>query len=199
MSNKKERIVLAANNLLKTGNYQNMSTAKIAKIAGVAEGTLYRYFKNKDDIFVDAINYSLVNLHNVIFVNNKREYSLTQNLNIIIENIYKIVGETENLYKVYYKAFSEIENPRIKDLLAKWLSTNLNCLKEIFLWSVEKEELKISNENLDFIVRFVWGTAELILREGALGIREETFMTLKANIEKVKKIIRFLEEDAKKI
>lgn len=199
MPNKRERIVLAANNLLKTGNYQNMSTAKIAKIAGVAEGTLYRYFKNKDDIFIDAVNYTLKNLQGVIFRGNNKDYQLSKNLNIIITNIYKIVGETENIYKIYYKAFSEIENPRVKKLLANWLSDNLNCLKEIFLWAIENKELKLDSENLDFIVRFVWGTAELILREGALGIREESFITLKKNIEKVRMIITFLEEDPKKI
>ena len=53
---KYELIINSAIELLQTENYQNMKTATIAKGAGIAEGTIYRYFKNKKEIFEEVID-----------------------------------------------------------------------------------------------------------------------------------------------
>lgn len=93
MINKRERIITAALNILKSGNYQNMSTAKIAKIAGVAEGTLYRYFKNKDDIFLEVIKETFELFYKGLFNGTKPELTLDENLNVITNNTFIMVDE----------------------------------------------------------------------------------------------------------
>ena len=47
---KKERILIAAEKLLSRKMYHDITISKIAKKAGVADGTIYEYFKNKDDL-----------------------------------------------------------------------------------------------------------------------------------------------------
>ncbi|MBU2647905.1 TetR/AcrR family transcriptional regulator [bacterium] len=47
---KRERILLAAEDLLTKKSYVQISISEIAKNAGVAEGTIYEYFKNKEDV-----------------------------------------------------------------------------------------------------------------------------------------------------
>lgn len=190
---KKDKIIEAAYDILKSGNYQNMSTAKIAKVAGVAEGTLYRYFKNKDEIFLEAIRQSFGVIYINLFKGTKKEFSLDENLNVIIDNTFFMADEKKTLYKVYYKAFSELENPNVKSLLADWMTKNLDCLKDIFIWAVERGEIHLNEENISFVVRWLWGTAELIFKEEALGTRTETAKVLRNNIIKIKDIIKFLE------
>lgn len=193
MKNKEEKIVIAANELLKNSNYQQMSTAKIAKSAGVAEGTLYRYFKNKDDIFVAAVNYSLGDLYQLFYTDISKEYSLSKNLEIVANNVYSLISKSDDIYKVYYKAFSEIENPKVKSLLSNWLVNNFNRLKEIFLWAIEKEEIHIKEEHLSMVINLLWGTTELLIREAALGIETKSFNELKSYIQKIECIISFLD------
>lgn len=47
---KRERILLSAEHLLTKKSYVQTSVSEIARNAGVAEGTIYEYFKNKEDI-----------------------------------------------------------------------------------------------------------------------------------------------------
>jgi len=47
---KRERILMAAEELLSRKNYNHTSIFEIAKKAGVAEGTIYEYFENKEDL-----------------------------------------------------------------------------------------------------------------------------------------------------
>jgi TetR/AcrR family fatty acid metabolism transcriptional regulator len=54
MSKKIERrqsIIQAAIEVFGKGSFQNSSISEIAQKANVAEGTIYQYFKNKDDLF----------------------------------------------------------------------------------------------------------------------------------------------------
>lgn len=48
---KKQIIIQAAIEVFSKNNFQNATIAEIAKKANVAEGTIYQYFENKEDLF----------------------------------------------------------------------------------------------------------------------------------------------------
>lgn len=48
---KKQSILQAAIEVFSNGSFKNSSISEIAKRANVAEGTIYQYFKNKEDLF----------------------------------------------------------------------------------------------------------------------------------------------------
>jgi TetR/AcrR family fatty acid metabolism transcriptional regulator len=48
---KREAIIQAAIEVFSKSNFQSSSIAEIAQKANVAEGTIYQYFKNKEDLF----------------------------------------------------------------------------------------------------------------------------------------------------
>ena len=52
---KKERIIEAGFELICEKGYYNTNTAEIAKKAGVSTGIIYQYFKDKHDIFIEAL------------------------------------------------------------------------------------------------------------------------------------------------
>lgn len=52
---KKDQILEAASKLFAERGFSRTSTAMLAREAGVAEGTLFRHFKSKDDIFIVLI------------------------------------------------------------------------------------------------------------------------------------------------
>ncbi|MGL5047542.1 MAG: TetR/AcrR family transcriptional regulator [Shewanella sp.] len=53
MDNKRELILRAAESIIATQGLHNLSMQKIASDAGVAAGTIYRYFKDKDDLIIE--------------------------------------------------------------------------------------------------------------------------------------------------
>lgn len=55
MENTRERILEAALKLFHENGYRGATTAEIARQAGVAEGTIYRYFKEKKELFLACV------------------------------------------------------------------------------------------------------------------------------------------------
>ena len=54
----KEKILQASLEMTSDPDFVNFTTAKIAKAAGVSEGTLYNYFENKSHLFQCLFEYS---------------------------------------------------------------------------------------------------------------------------------------------
>ena len=52
---KKEKIIESGFELICEKGYYNTNTAEIAKNAGVSTGIIYQYFKDKHDIFIEAL------------------------------------------------------------------------------------------------------------------------------------------------
>ena len=50
----RERLLLAARELIEEGGYGAASVLAIAERAGVAAGTLYRHFASKEELFVEV-------------------------------------------------------------------------------------------------------------------------------------------------
>jgi TetR/AcrR family transcriptional regulator, fatty acid metabolism regulator protein len=48
---RKQQIMQAAVEVFGKSSYQNANISEIARTAGIAEGTIYQYFKNKQDLF----------------------------------------------------------------------------------------------------------------------------------------------------
>jgi TetR/AcrR family transcriptional regulator, fatty acid metabolism regulator protein len=57
INGKYEAILRAAIKVFARGGFFNSKVADVAKEAGVADGTVYLYFKNKDDILVSIFNH----------------------------------------------------------------------------------------------------------------------------------------------
>lgn len=55
--NKKEKILLSSLKILSEKGFENTKLEDIARDAGVGKGTLYLYFKDKDDLYISSITY----------------------------------------------------------------------------------------------------------------------------------------------
>lgn len=64
MEDKKQLIIKAAIQVIAKFGYHGAQVTKIAKVAGVADGTIYLYFKNKDDILFGLFDYTVKQLMN---------------------------------------------------------------------------------------------------------------------------------------
>ena len=56
-NNKYQRILAASVSVFADHGFHQSTVSRIAKKAGVADGTIYLYFKNKEDILVQIFNY----------------------------------------------------------------------------------------------------------------------------------------------
>ena len=92
---KYKQIVDAAVIVIAENGYHQAQVSKIAKEAGVADGTIYLYFKNKEDILISVFREKMG-----IFAENVKE---------ILD---KEISATEKLYKMIDNHFSLLYNDR---------------------------------------------------------------------------------------
>lgn len=98
---KYESILLAAIRVFARNGFFNSKVADVAKDAGVADGTVYLYFKNKEDLLISIFNY-------IIDEAIERARKELVNLDNPGEKIHKLaglhldlMGRDENLAKVF--------------------------------------------------------------------------------------------------
>jgi len=71
--NKRERynqIILSSIDVFSRTNYEKATTAMLAEEAGIAEGTLYKYFPSKKELFLECFRYiagQLIDRYNAIY------------------------------------------------------------------------------------------------------------------------------------
>ncbi|WP_189622135.1 TetR/AcrR family transcriptional regulator [Novosphingobium colocasiae] len=84
-------ILAAANDLIDTKGYENVTMVEIAERSHIVEGTVYRYFKNKDELMLrvaeDWLRLKLADLLDVSALNgtyNKLRYLIWHSLKVIV-------------------------------------------------------------------------------------------------------------------
>jgi len=94
------QIIDAAVIAIAENGYHKTQISKIAKQAGVADGTIYLYFKNKEDIlislFKEKMSVFIESLQEII----EMETSATEKLSKMIDNHFKVLANNRHLATV---------------------------------------------------------------------------------------------------
>jgi AcrR family transcriptional regulator len=98
--NNYDKILDAAQELFLDIGYFETTTKKISKQSGLAEGTIYRYFENKEDLFCQVVD----RVHNIFIDGIKKSVSPERTVK---ENLERFIE-----WDFYYN----LENPKIKEL-----------------------------------------------------------------------------------
>ena len=172
MNKTKEKILQAAIDLLKTGNYQTMTSANMAAKADISEGSIYRYFKNKKDIFTSVLQFYETKIPIYLFKNINRENSLEINFKLLTTNFFKMFKENKSFYSVMYKGFSEVQDPEIKAILQRLLETNLSKITSLFEFEEHKGYYKFDKDTIQFFSMAIWGVAETLIKQYVVGSKK---------------------------
>lgn len=185
---KKELIVLAAIELLRTKNYQGMKTLEIAKKANMAEGTLYRYFKNKDAIFASIVKHFLDSFLEKAFKNIEPENEFQYNLKLLIDNICDVLETGKDFYKLYLKAFSEIEKEEVCEIIKVHTIKLTKALGEILEWT----NYKYTDAEKLIFVDCIWGVIKASSERDILNIEKINKEKILFSISYIGKMIQKL-------
>lgn len=97
---KYKQIIDAAVIAIAESGYHQAQVSKIAKQAGIADGTIYLYFKNKEDILISLFEEKMAvfveNLQKII----KNENSASEKLGQMIENHFRVLSNDHHLATV---------------------------------------------------------------------------------------------------
>lgn len=171
----KKKIIKAAIKIFKENGFNNSSVLKIADIVGLKNSTLYRYFKNKKDLYnfiirdfekklIKRINDKLLIHQNI---EKRIEIFIKEYINIIKENkdIFDIFREAEfvniDLSKEFYNKVTGILRNVLKDRV---YGDNIEILSYSIIGSIYFlilnylfwEEKDIDKEKISSILEFIF-------------------------------------------
>ena len=130
---KYKQIVDAAVVVIAENGFHQAQVSKIAKEAGVADGTIYLYFKNKEDILISVFREKMA-----IFVNNvevimKKDIDTSEKLFRMIDNHFRVLHEDRQLAIVTQLELRQSNKElrfRINEVLREYLMLLDAILKE---------------------------------------------------------------------
>lgn len=178
-----KQIIDAAVVVIAENGYHQAQVSKIAKQAGVADGTIYLYFKNKEDIlisvFQEKMGLFVDNLQNII----KDGTTSSDKLLKMVENHFRVLATDHHLAIVTQLELRQ-SNKEIRLKINEVLKEYLMLLDDILIEGIENGEF---NEELDIRLarHMVFGTIDETITTWVMNEQKYDLMKLAPNVHKL--------------
>ncbi|MCJ7839819.1 TetR family transcriptional regulator [Lederbergia sp. NSJ-179] len=155
---KYKQIIDAAVIVIAENGYHQSQVSKIAKQAGVADGTIYLYFKNKEDILISVFREKMG-----LFVEKMTEAiqmkeTASEKLLVMIENHFKILSNDRHLAIVTQLELRQ-SNKELRKKINEILKDYLQLIDHIICHGQERKEF--SNQlNVRLVRQMIFGTID---------------------------------------
>ncbi|MCY9091781.1 TetR family transcriptional regulator [Bacillus mojavensis] len=164
------QIIDAAVEVIAENGYHQSQVSKIAKQAGVADGTIYLYFKNKEDILISLFKEKMGQFIERMEEDIKEKATAKEKLALVISKHFSLLAGDHNLAIVTQLELRQ-SNLELRQKINEILKGYLNILDSILTEGIKSGELK---EGLD--VR--------LARQMIFGTIDETVTTWVMNDQK---------------
>lgn len=180
---KYKQIIDAAVIVIAQNGYHQAQVSKIAKEATVADGTIYLYFKNKEDILVSVFREKMA-----IFVNNLRtilekDLNTSEMLFKMIDSHFRVLHEDRHLAIVTQLELRQSGKKlrlRINEVLREYLDLLDRILKE----GIERGELDASID-VRLARQMVFGTIDETITSWVMNDQKYDLMKLSPEVHRL--------------
>ncbi len=125
---KRKDIALSCKDIILEHGIKDLSIAKIAKTAGVGKGTIYDYFKNKEDIVFEIVNI-MIQQRDIIVSKNLSEIALTKDKIKSFSRFFYC--DEDNELRKLYKEFISIA---LSSPDEKMIAFQTECFNSYYTW-----------------------------------------------------------------
>ena len=158
---KYKQIIDAAVIVIAENGYHQAQVSKIAKQAGVADGTIYLYFKNKEDILISLFQEKMGSFIEKIRKGITGKESAAEKLLVMVETHFNILSEDHNMAVVTQLELRQ-SNKELRLKINDVLKGYFQLVDEILHFGMETGEF---DPNLDIRVsrQMIFGTVDEIV------------------------------------
>ncbi|WP_144461552.1 fatty acid metabolism transcriptional regulator FadR [Bacillus subtilis] len=152
------QIIDAAVEVIAENGYHQSQVSKIAKQAGVADGTIYLYFKNKEDILISLFKEKMGQFIERMEEDIKEKATAKEKLALVISKHFSLLAGDHNLAIVTQLELRQ-SNLELRQKINEILKGYLNILDGILTEGIQSGELK---EGLDVRLaqQMIFGTID---------------------------------------
>lgn len=164
---KKERIIEAAVKVFAQKGFYTANVKDVAKAAGVADGTIYLYFKNKDDLLISLFEHKM---HEILLRFEKALKKISdplEQLKLFIKEYFELIEEDTDLTDVFQVELRQ-SSKFLKDYHNQQFANYLNILARIL---DQGKEIGFFRPEMDTNIGkiFIFGALDEVARQWILG------------------------------
>ncbi len=152
LKEKEQKIVDASLKLFVERGFHGTSTAKIAEIAGVSTGTLFNYFKTKEELINCVYFYCKETMLKEINYDYDAKKTIKENFKILWFKIIYFCTQDPNKFRFI---FTFHYSPYITSLTPKQMENQTESMLELFRKGMEQQKVKELPSEL--VVGNFWG------------------------------------------
>lgn len=156
-------IINAATKVFARYGYHQTQVSKIAREAQVADGTIYLYFKSKEDILISLITEKLGEMVALVEEKVAQQQAVEEKLKTLITLHFSYMAEDPDLAMVTQLELRQLElrqlNPLIREKISEVLKRHLRVIDHIIQSGIEQ---KVFRPDLDpLLARYmIFGTLD---------------------------------------
>lgn len=155
---KYRQIIDAAVVVIAENGYHQAQVSKIAKQAGVADGTIYLYFRNKEDILISLFQEKMGNFIETIEENMAGKSTAAEKLLMLVEAHLKWVSEDKHLAIVTQLELRQ-SNKELRLKINEILKGYLALIDKIINEGIEKQEFR-NDLDIRLARQMIFGTID---------------------------------------
>ncbi len=166
-NNKRDRILKAAVQIFARKGFYNSKVAEVARQAGVADGTIYLYFKNKDEILISIFEEEMGNFIAGIKSEVFAEEGSVSRLKKFIHTHLQFVRKNPNLAQVFQVELRQ-SNRFIKEYTGSKLKEYLDVIGTLIIQGQEEGSIR-QDIHPGLVKRALFGALDEIATEWVLS------------------------------
>ncbi|MEZ5359757.1 MAG: TetR/AcrR family transcriptional regulator [Candidatus Zixiibacteriota bacterium] len=179
---RQETILLAAQKLFSQFGLKKVTTDDIAKSAHVSKATIYKHYKNKNEIYSEVVYLEakelLAGLRAAVSAQNSVADKLRTHLLTRLHKIHSLV----NLYNVTQETWSDFW-PNLANIGQWFLDEERKIIKDVLDWGIKVGELEISRVDLvSYVTVSTLKSIELPWTLEERGITAEEYVDIMVSI-----------------
>ncbi|NOX90761.1 MAG: TetR/AcrR family transcriptional regulator [Calditrichaeota bacterium] len=180
---KRSKILFAAIKVFAQKGFYNTKVADIAREAGVADGTIYLYFKNKDDLLISIFEEKMDEILGLFKARLKKANNAREKLEIFFKTYFRLINDDQDLAEVFQVELRQ-SSKFLKDYHHQKFFDYLNIIGDIIK---QGQNEKIFRQDLNPLIakRIIFGAIDEVARQWILGAESE-FSTDEACREVIK-------------
>ncbi len=185
---KTREIIEASIKVFSEKGFYKATMQDIAKVVEMGVGTIYQYFRNKDDLYYNAILYKFNEFHQFFTERLKGEHGFVEGINIIIQAWIEYFGNNQDFFSIVFSEWANIKGT-VAYKLKKRLMTEFRDKRGEIVKLVEKAkrtgEIK-DDVSTEILSSMIFGSIQFIIHRGTI---EKDIMESGIAAENIIKII----------
>ncbi len=136
---RRKEIVQATMDLTAELGIKSVSTQAIADKVGIAQPTIFRHFKTRDDIFAAVISWIAENLSKAILSDANPNDPPDEQLRKLLKNQLTFINKHRAVPKVLFSDLLNLESPKLKSLLQELMNGYIKRVTQLLQQGKEND------------------------------------------------------------